>query len=79
MYFVLKSLKFIYFIPLYMFRTQLYPSSGATHYKNVLRGSAVSVCGWLVLMLPVLNLRSMLLCMLICTLRVLLSHSFIFF
>jgi len=29
MYFVLKSLKFIYIIPLYMFRTQLCPSSGA--------------------------------------------------
>ena len=30
MYFVLKSLKFIYIIPLYMFRTKLCPSSGAS-------------------------------------------------
>jgi len=30
MYFVLKSLKFIYIITLYMFRTPLYPSSGAS-------------------------------------------------
>ena len=30
MYFVLKSLKFIYIIPLYMFRTPLCPSSGAS-------------------------------------------------
>jgi len=30
MYFILKSLKFIYIIPLYMFRTPLCPSSGAS-------------------------------------------------
>jgi len=30
MYFVLKSLNFIYIIPLYMFRTALCPSSGAS-------------------------------------------------
>jgi len=30
MYFVLKSLNFIYIIPLYMFRTPLCPSSGAS-------------------------------------------------
>ena len=30
MYFVLKSLKFIYIIPLYMFRTPLCPSSGGS-------------------------------------------------
>jgi len=30
MYFVLKSLNFIYIIPLYMFRTPLRPSSGAS-------------------------------------------------
>ena len=30
MYFVLKPLKFIYIIPLYMFRTPLCPSSGAS-------------------------------------------------
>ena len=30
MYFVLESLKFIYIIPLYMFRTPLCPSSGAS-------------------------------------------------
>ena len=30
MYFVLKSLKFIYIIQLYMFRTTLCPSSGAS-------------------------------------------------
>jgi len=29
-HFVLKSLKFIYIIPLYMFRTPLCPSSGAS-------------------------------------------------
>jgi len=30
MYFVLKSLKFVYIIPLYIFRTPLCPSSGAS-------------------------------------------------
>jgi hypothetical protein len=30
MYFVLKSLNFIYIIPLYMFRTQMCPSSGVS-------------------------------------------------
>jgi hypothetical protein len=30
MYFVLKSLNFVYIIPLYMFRTPLCPSSGAS-------------------------------------------------
>ena len=30
MYFVLKSLKFTYIIPLYVFRTLLCPSSGAS-------------------------------------------------
>jgi len=45
MYFVLKSLQFIYITPLYMFRTPLCPSSGAsqlhmqslvpTNYKNI--------------------------------------------
>jgi hypothetical protein len=38
MYFVLKSLNFIYIIPLYMFRTPLCPSSGAfysSYYNDV--------------------------------------------
>ena len=39
MYFVLKSLKFIYIIPLYMFRTPLCPSSGELY---ILRGFKMS-------------------------------------
>jgi len=45
MYCVLKSLKFIYIIPLYMFRTPLCPSSGASQ----LHMQSVVPCGaWFV-------------------------------
>ena len=45
MYFVLKSLKFIYFIPLYMFRTPLCPSSGASQ----LHMQSLVLCGaWII-------------------------------
>ena len=45
MYFVLKSLKFIYIIPLYMFQTPLCPSSGASQ----LRMQSLVPCGaWFV-------------------------------
>ena len=44
MYFVLKSLKFIYIIPLYMFRTPLSPSSGVSQ----LHTQSLVPCGaWL--------------------------------
>jgi len=46
MYFVLKSLKFIYIIPLYMFRTPLCPSSGASqmHMQSLVRINYKNKC-----------------------------------
>jgi len=49
MYFVLKSLKFFYIIPLYMFRTPLCPSSGVSqlHMQSLVPcGTRDCMCSW---------------------------------